>query len=230
MEIFSIARSCPLFVGFTEAEFGALLQCLAASRRRYERGGFIFSAGERPGAMGVVLAGRVHILKEDAWGNQNLLADIGGGDLFAEAIACAGIDAFPVSAVAAEDSDILLLDYQRVVHPCGSACALHSRIIENMLRILARKNLLLVDKIEHITQRTTRGKLLSYLSEQSRKCGSRAFDIPFNRQQMADYLSVERSALSAELGKMRQDGLIAFRKNHFELLPKAIEAPNGGHR
>lgn len=168
--------------------------------------------------MAAVLAGRVHIVKEDIWGNQNLLAEVSQGDLLAEAVVCAGLEKFPVSAVAVEDTEALFIDYRRIITSCRAACAFHSRLIENMLHILAKKNIRLLDKLEHITKRTTRDKVLSYLAAQAKQTHGKTCDIPFNRRQLADYLSVERSALSAELSKMREAGLIAFHKNHFELL------------
>ncbi|MDR3240196.1 MAG: Crp/Fnr family transcriptional regulator [Clostridiales bacterium] len=211
-------KNCPLFAGIAESDLKSLLACLSAKQRRYDKGNFIFSAGQRPGSVGIVLSGRVHLLKEDAWGNQNLFAEIGEGDLFAEAIVCAGVDKFPISAAAVENTETLWLDYKRVITSCTSACVFHTALIANMLRVLARKNILLVDKLEILSKRTTREKLLAYLSEQAKRNGSRAFDIPFNRQRLADYLSAERSALSAELSKMQADGLILFHKNHFQLL------------
>lgn len=211
-------NKCLLFAGILERDLEALLSCLSARKKRYGKGDFIFSEGERPARVGLVLSGAVHILKEDVWGNQNVLTKIGEGDLFGEAVVCSGAEEFPVSAVAAKDTQALFLDYRRIITSCSSACAFHSRLIENMLGILAGKNMGLLSKMEHITKRTTREKLLSYLSEQSKQRGENAFDIPFNRQELADYLSVERSALSAELSKMQADGLVEFRKNHFKLL------------
>jgi CRP-like cAMP-binding protein len=216
--IFSLIQHCPLFTGISEADLTLLLGCLTAKRQGYAKGAFIFSAGQRPDAVGIVVSGRVHIVKEDIQGNQNLIAEIRAGDLLAEAIVCAGVEKFPISAAAVEDTEMLFIDYRRIIASCTSACSFHTALIANMLRVLARKNMLLVDKLEHLTKRTTRDKLLSYLSGQAKERGSQAFDIPFNRQQLADYLSVERSALSAELSRMRDDGLIVFRKNHFEML------------
>jgi CRP-like cAMP-binding protein len=215
--IFSFVKTCPLFEGISEADLELLLACLSSRRRNYSKGNFIFSAGQRPGEVGVILTGSAHILKEDFRGNRNLLAEIRAGDLFAEGIVCAGVEKFPVSVVAQEDTDALLLDYRRIITSCRSACVFHRRLIENMLRVLARKNMLLVDKMEHITKRTTREKLLSYLARQAELNGTLEFDIPFDRRMLADYLSVDRSALSDELSKMRNAGLIAFRKNHFAL-------------
>jgi CRP-like cAMP-binding protein len=170
-----------------------------------------------------VVKGRLHIVNEDYWGNRSLLTEALPGDVFAEAAVCAGSVALPVSVVAAEGTDVLQLDYRRIITTCTSACAFHTSLVENMLKILAQKNLALVEKIEHITKRTTQKKLLSYLSEVAKHTGKGEFDIPYNRQELADYLAVERSALSAELSKMQDMGLLRFQKNHFVLLAPAGE-------
>jgi CRP-like cAMP-binding protein len=215
--IITAVKLCPLFAGIPEDDLASLLSCLAAVRRSYDKGKYIFSEGQRPETVGIVISGRVHILKEDVWGNRNLLAEISTGDMFAEAMVCAAVDELPISVVAVECTQTLQLDYKRIITTCHSACGFHSSLIANMLRVLARKNIQLVDKMEHITKRTTREKLLSYLSEQSKQGGAREFDIPFDRQRLADYLSVERSALSAELSRMQADGVISYHKNHFVL-------------
>jgi CRP-like cAMP-binding protein len=131
---------------------------------------------------------------------------------------CSGNARIPVSVVAKEETEVLFIDCKRIVTSCSSACAFHSKLIRNMLTILAQKNLQMSAKMEHITKRTTKEKLLSYLTEMARQKNSRAFDIPYNRQELADYLSVERSALSAEMSKLKQSGIIDYKKNHIEML------------
>jgi CRP-like cAMP-binding protein len=175
--------------------------------------------------VGVVLRGDVHIMQEDYWGNRTILARVDPGGLFAEAFSCSQTDELPVSVIAVEKSDVLLVDYKRIITTCSSGCAFHSKLIRNMMQILARNNILLTQKMEHITQRTTREKLFSYLSAQAKRAGSPRFVIPFDRQELADYLSVDRSALSSELGKMRAAGILSFEKNRFEFLQHA-----GSHR
>jgi CRP-like cAMP-binding protein len=211
-------RECPLFSGIAETDLSVMLTCLSAVRDKFERGKFIFSTGDRARSVGVVLKGGVHVLQEDYWGDRNILSHIGPGGLFGDAFACAGIEKLPVSAVAASETEILLIDLSRIVTTCSSACEFHTGLIKNMLRMLARKNLSLIEKIEHITRRTTRKKLLSYLSAQAKEAGSSSFDLPFNRQGMADYLAVDRSAMSAELSKMRSEGLLTYEHNHFRLM------------
>lgn len=210
-------KNCPLFSGLEEAEISTLLDCFKAEAKSCHKDDFIFTAGENLRRIGVVLSGGVNILREDFWGDRAILAHMGPGDIFGEAFACAGVEKFPVSVAAAEASEILLIDPQKMLAPCSKTCGFHSKLIDNLLRILARRNVLLVQKMEHLTRRSTREKLLSYLSTQARQAGKNIFSIPFNRQELADYLSVDRSAMSAELSKMRGEGIIDFNRNEFEL-------------
>ena len=212
-----ILKNCPLFNGIGESDLAALLGCLTAAQKICARDDFIFLAGERAGAMGVVLSGSLHIVQEDFWGRRTILTHIGTGELFGEAFAFAGLERLPVSAMAAEASEVLLLDQRKIMSPCPEACGFHSSLVGNMLRILARKNVTLVQKIEHLTRRSTREKLLAYLSSRARETGSGKFNIPFNRQELADYLAVDRSAMSNELSKMREEGMLEFNRNEFKL-------------
>ena len=165
----------------------------------------------------MVLSGSVHIVKEDFWGNRNIVTEIGPGQIFAESYACTPGAALGVSVVAAEAAAVMFMNVRRVLTTCSSACEFHSRLLRNLLSVLAEKNLRFNDKLTHMAQRTTRQKLLSYLSAESMRLGSPEFDITFNRQQLADYLSVDRSAMSGELSKMRDEGLLDFYKSHFRL-------------
>ena len=220
MNDFSVLKKSPLFYGVTDGELGSLIKCLGCSFKAYGKGESVYHAGDFAREIGLVVSGRVHILTNDAWGNSNILADTAEGETFAEAYVCGGDGALPVSVVAAEESEIMFFDFQRVTTTCSSACVFHTMLIRNMIGVFARKNIMLADKMEHITKRTTREKLLSYLSKQAALAGSGSFTIPFDRQQLADYLSVERSGLSAEMSKLKADGVIDYRKNRFELLGK----------
>ena len=215
---FTIPQNCPLFASISEDALSRMLDCLDASRKTYEKNEFIFIAGDSVCHAGIVLSGAVHVLNEDFWGRRVIMTRIVPGGLFGEAFACAGIQNLPISVMAAETSEVLFLDCGKIFTLCSSACAFHAGLLKNLTRILAEKNVILTQKLEHITQRTTREKLLAYLSEQARLAGDSAFEIPFNREELACYLSVERSAMSAELSKMRADGLLRYQKNHFELL------------
>lgn len=162
----------------------------------------------------------MHVIREDFWGKRKIVSRIDPGGLFGEAFACAGTESLPVSVMAAEDSEVLFINCRRITTPCEQVCSFHIDLSRNLALLLAEKNIALIQKMEYITQPTTREKLLAYLSEQARLAGEKTFEIPFNREELADYLSVERSAMSAELSKMRKDGLIIFRKNRFELVGK----------
>lgn len=210
-------KSCILFAGISEKEIESLLGCLNAKEINVKKGEVIFHAGDRPDYIGIVLQGKAHVVQEDYWGNRTILTDIQEGDLFGEAFSCAEAAVLPVSVLAQEDSVILLVDAKRILTVCSSACVFHARLIRNLMKIIANKNIMLTRKMEHITKKTTKEKVLSYLSACAIEKGSNSFAITFNRQEFADYLSVERSALSNTLCKMRDDGMIEFEKNKFRL-------------
>lgn len=209
---------CPLFAGIDEPELENLLACLSSVEKHYNKGDLIYIAGDRVATVGVVLSGNVHVIQEDFWGNRTILSGVEPGGMFGEAFSCAETKKLPVSVIAVQPSDVLLIDYQRIVTTCSSACVFHTGLINNMLKILAGKNIMLTQKIELLTRRTTREKLLGYLSAQAQQAGSNRFIIPFNRQELAEFLSVDRSAMSNELSKMRGDGILAYHRSQFELL------------
>ena len=208
----NVIKSSRLFRDIDDGEIEAMLSCLSVSSREYAKNEFILRAGERS-------AGAVHIIKEDFLGNRNIIAEAQPGEIFAESYACVPGAPLGVSAAAAERSEVMFMDVSRVLTVCGSACAFHARLMRNLLAVLAEKNLQFSEKLTYMTQRSTRQKLLAYLSAESLRRGAREFEIPFNRQQLADYLSVDRSALSGELSKLRGEGLLDYRKNKFTLAP-----------
>ena len=213
-----IIKQCPLFSGIEDFNLKALLACLSAVHRSYEKNEFVFSAGDATQSVGIVLLGAVHILQEDYWGNRTILANVPPGGLFGESFSCTETDRLPVSVIAVDKTEILLIDCTRIITTCSSSCTFHLALIKNMMKLLAQKNIMLTQKMEIISHRTTRERLLAYLSAQAVKAGKNRFAIPFNRQQLADFLSVERSAMSAELSRMQSDGLINTNRSEFELL------------
>jgi CRP-like cAMP-binding protein len=217
-EYYLLLGNSPLFTGIGHDDFDAMLGCLDASLRSYRKGETIYFEGDTVTEIGIVISGRLHLEKDDVWGNTYIVTEIAPPDMFAEAVVCSGTPQLPVSVIAKEASEVLFIDYKKIATTCSSACAFHSKLIRNMMSILAQKNVLMQAKMEHITKRTTKEKLLSYLMEQARQKNTKTFDIPYNRQELADYLSVERSALSAEMSKLKAEGVIDYRKNHFELL------------
>ena len=168
--------------------------------------------------VGIVLEGCVQMVREDYYGNRSILARMGPAELFGEGFACADVKTFPISVVAVEDSQVLLIDSRRITVTCANACSFHNRMIFNMLKVVANKNLVLNQKIEITSRRTTREKLMAYLLTQAKLHQSDAFTIPYDRQALADYLEVERSAMSAEISKLRRDGIIECEKSTFRLL------------
>ena len=212
-----VIRSSSLFSGVLEDELTAMLSCLNAEERDFPKEDFILRAGDTVESIGLVLSGSALVIQEDIWGNRNILSKAGPGQTFAAAFACVSGAALNVSVVAEAPVTALFLNVKRILTMCPSACAHHSRIIRNLLNELAEKNLCFSEKLTHMGQRTTRSKLMSYFSAEAQRLGQYEFDIPFSRQQLADYLGVERSGLSLELGKMRGEGIIDFHKNHFAL-------------
>ena len=206
-----------LFSGIEGAELESLLGCLQAVGRRFKKGELILAVGGKP-AVGLVREGVVQVIAEDPMGNRTIIGRMEEGDMFGEAFACAGAEKMPFSVEAAADSEILLIDVARIVVTCPAACPFHTRLIENLMAVLARKNILLGTKIRHLSRRSTRDKLLSYLSDRAREAGAREFAVPFNRQEMADYLCVDRSAMSAELSKLKTEGILDYEKNRFTFL------------
>ncbi len=217
-DYYKILKSIALFEGISEEELQNLLECLSAKVNHYNKNQMIFIHGTKVKHFGIVLSGNVQVLKEDYYGNRSIVAMIDPGMLFAEAFAFAGIKKLPISVLATTECDILFIDYDKLITNCTKVCPFHNRIIYNMLHIIASKNIILSQKIEFLSKRSTREKLLAYLLAQAQVSGKRSFAIPFNRQELADYLSVDRSAMSQELGKLRDEGILHFHKNQFELI------------
>ena len=203
----------PLFRGLTPAEWDALAQTGQLRTKTFSRHEIIFHAGSRIHEVGVVLRGSVHIENLDLWGTKTILSSVPAGQVFAETYAFCG-DAMLVDAVAAEDCEVLFVNTAAF---SGGSSAGQDKLLHNLLAVSMRKNLSLSQRIFCTTPKTVRGRLLTYFSAQTAACGRLEFDIPFNRQQLADYLNLDRSALSKELCRMRDEGLLQFEKNHFIL-------------
>ena len=215
---YSLLIHTALFRGTNEDEAKEILACLGAFEKSYSKGAIILKAGDFTDNMGLVLAGSVNMEIDDLWGNKTILGHAQVGQLFAETYACIPGEPLMVSVVAAEKCSVLFLNAAHLLTTCQSACAHHNKLIRNLLQISAGKNLALSRRSLHTSFKSIRARLLSYLSEQAKQNGSYQFSIPFNRQQLADYLSVDRSALTRELAKMKDDGLIDYDKNCFRIL------------
>ena len=213
----NILKKSQLFSGVTEDEIEAMLDCLSAELRTYQKGCYVLHQGEYLQHITVLVAGSLLIQKDDFWGNRSIINKIGVGEMFGEAYVAPGSEALLNDVIATEDSAIIFFDVHKILTACSSACRFHSMVIQNLFYAISVKNRSLVQKLGHMSKRTTREKLLSYLSEQAKKQGVSSFEIPFNRQQLADFLSVDRSAMSNELCKLRDEGLLSFERNRFQL-------------
>lgn len=214
----AILKKSLLFKGMSEQDLLSMLNCLSATVKDYHKDECVWLSGDQVKQVGLVLGGEVLIIKDDLYGNRSVLSNVCEGDLFGEAFSCAGIKSLPVSVITVSRSTIMLIDYQRIINTCSNTCVFHMKLIKNMLKILADKNIMLTQKINNMSQRTTREKLLSYLADASTRANSRVFKIPFNRQELADYLCVDRSAMSSELGKLKAEGIIDFARSEFKFL------------
>lgn len=217
-DFFDILRECPLFDRIGDESLKEMLGCLNAKERSYKKGDVVFAEGDKAKYLGIVLEGSVQLVRVDYYGNRSILTNIEPPQLFGEAFACAGMKSLPVDAVAATDTRILLLDAQRIARPCGNACPCHGQTILNLLHIVAKKNLVLHQKIEITSKRSTREKLMTYLLLQAKKAKSHTFTVPYDRQELADYLEVDRSGLSAEISKLRNEKVLECRRSTFTLL------------
>ena len=205
-----------IFKGMSDSEADAAMKALAAAEHSFAKDAIILHAGDTTDVMGLVLEGSVRIESNDVWGNRTILSHVEAGQVFAETYALLKDEPLLVDAVANQDSRVLLLNMGSIGRANDSS-AWRLRLISNMLSISMQKNLMLSGRIFHTSPKSIRGRVMSYLNSISLQTGSSEFDIPFDRQQLADYLNVERTALSKELGKMQSDGLIRVRKNHFKL-------------
>lgn len=213
-----ILEKSPLFDGICLEDLSVMLGCIGGRRLTVSKGQYVCREGDPATHVGMVLRGAVRLEREDYYGNRSIVAIIGPSELFGETYACAGITSLPISVVADEDSTVLLMDCRRITTTCSSACSFHNRVIFNLLRLVAEKNLVFDQKIQITSKRTTREKLMAFLMNQAKLQGRSSFTIPFDRQELADYLEVDRSGLSAEISKLRKEKLIESDKNHFTLL------------
>ncbi len=213
-----ILRRCPLFRGIEDGDLTKMLTCLGARVGEFDKKYTILAEGTRAKYIGIMLSGSAQIVRNDYYGNRSILSEIAAPDVFGEAFACAELPAIPASVIANEPSVVMLIDCGHILHTCGNNCGFHQQLIFNLMKDLAEKTLLFHQKIEITAQRTTRDKLMTYLMLRAKKEGSSSFEIPFDRLELADYLEVDRSGLSAEIGKLRREGIIDCEKNRFRLL------------
>ena len=211
-------KKCGLFEEIEEENLTAMLDCLGAKVFSVKKDMTIFCEGTPAKYIGLILSGAVQMVQDDFYGNRSIVTSIGENGLFGESFACAGITSLPVSFIASKDCEIMLIDCKRITYTCCNSCSFHKQVIFNLLHLVARKNLDFHQKIEITSKRSTKEKLMTYLLSVAKQTGSSSFTIPYDRQALADYLGVERSAMSAEIGKLRKEGIIECQKSHFTIL------------
>jgi CRP/FNR family transcriptional regulator, dissimilatory nitrate respiration regulator len=216
----NVLENVSLFNSIQKTEINDILNCLDSSTKSYTKNQIIIREGMEISNLGIVIDGSVQVIREDIMGNRMIVASLSTGEIFGETFACAGIEASPVSVIADEPSIILWISIRRIVTPCSTSCGFHSQLIMNLLKILAKKNLYLNNKMELLSKRSIREKIVSYLVEQANQHKTSVFDIPLNRNEMADYLCIDRSAMSRELSKLKDEGVLDYHKNSFRFLKK----------
>ena len=211
-------KKCPLFYNIEEQDLLRMLTCLGAEIIKYDKKDTVFAEGSEVKDIGVLLSGEAQSVRYDYYGNKSIINKIDPTEVFGEAFACAESKSLPISIVAIDKSEIMLINCSHILHTCSNNCGFHQQLIFNLMKDLATKTILFHQRIEITSKRSTREKLMAYLMLQSKKTGRSSFEISFDRQELADYLEVERSGLSAEIGKLKKEGVIEVTKNRFELL------------
>lgn len=211
-------QSMPMFYGIEEKNMETILNCMNAYIREHKKDQYIILCEDEVEVVGIILSGKVQMIREDLWGNKTLLVSMGKGELFGETFACGAHRNATVSFLAPTDAKIIFLSFGHIMHTCSMACKFHHRLIENMVTLIASKNISLMDKVDILSKKTLRDKISTYLLQQAGKQNSTYFDVPFGRVQLAEYLCADRSALTRELSTMRDEGLIEYDKNSFHIL------------
>ena len=214
----NVLKNCPLFFDVTDDNIITMLGCLKARTDIFDKNYTVLSEASPAKYIGIVLSGSVQITQTDYYGNRSILCNLFEGELFSEAFSCMKMPSMPVSVIANERSEIMFIDCNHILHTCQKGCPFHQQLIYNLVKVLALKTVMLQQKIEVISKRTTREKLLTYLTICAKKNNKNSFKIPFNRQELADYLEVDRSGLSAEISKLRKDGILECKRNYFKFL------------
>lgn len=213
-----VLKRTKLFAGIANDEIASMLLCLDAQVHHYKKGEYVLREGEHLSNIMILVGGRLHIQKDDYWGNRSILEQISMGEMFGEAYIAPESEPLLNDVVAAEDSVVMFFNAKQIITTCSSACRFHTMVVQNLFFSISEKNRKVVRKLSHMSKRSIREKLISYLSEEATRQNSSSFAIPFNRQQLADFLFVDRSAMSNELSKMRKEGLLEFERNCFKLL------------
>ena len=214
-----ILKQVAIFQNVSEKNILSMLKCLEAYEQVYTKNDILLLAGDKVSSVGIIVDGSAQIVKEDIMGNRNIVSEISIADMFGEAFACANVAKSPVTVLTTTGCKVMYIRFNRIVTTCSSSCGFHTKLISNMLSLIAQKNIFLNNKIDILSQRSTREKLMAYFSMQMQKTGTNKFRIPFSRDELADFLCVNRSALSRELSNMKQENILDFDRNEFEVYP-----------
>jgi CRP-like cAMP-binding protein len=221
---YPVLKNCSLFRRIGEDEFGHLMKCLGAQVKSCRSGEYIFFSGDEVNSIGIVLTGKIEIMKENLAGNKHIVAILGPSDMFAEGIVCTVKRISPVTVQVMEDAEILFIPYEKIIKSCGNSCIFHISLIQNMMVVLGEKNVNLNRKLELLALKGMREKLASYLLSLSNEFGSNMFTMIPNRTELADYLNVSRTSMCRELARMKEEGLIDYYGSSFKLLDKKMLA------
>lgn len=211
-------KTSPVFFGMSDNELKGLLECFNARVRKYEKEEMIIRQGDIISNIYLILDGAVNIEKDSYWGRRIIISRLGKNENLALSFVGSKNVESSVDAITVDETLVLILGYEKCTSMCQNACTRHKVLINNLFQILSKENIELIQKIENVSQKTIRDKLLTYLSNEAQKNHSNNFNIKFNRQDLADYLNVDRSAMSFELSKLQKEGLLKYNKNNFELL------------
>ena len=216
-EIVRQISNYPLFEGISKQDIQEMIQCMGGFCRTYQKSEILILEKSEIKNIGLIIQGSVYIMKEDVWGNQVLITKLGPAEIFGETFVCGSVRSAKVSFIAAEDTEVLFLPFHKVIGVCNLSCVFHHRLIENMMKAVADKNVKLMEKIEVTSKKTLRDKIITYLLQEKERFGSDIFTIPMGRQELADYLCADRKAPARELSLMKKDGLLEFEKRKFHL-------------
>lgn len=215
-----VLKNNKLFEGINEPDIFSMLKCLNSHTEIYPKGDFIFLSGESKPRVGIIISGETQVLKENILGDSMIVGSFGIGEMFGETFACMRMKEMPVTVIASEKCEILFIDIDSVIHTCKSACSFHRQLISNLLKVIAEKNIFLNQKMSYITHKTIRGRLEAYFYDMIEQNGSYTVTLPYNRNELADFLCTDRSAMSRELSKMKTEGIIAVNKKTITWLKK----------
>lgn len=213
-----VLKKCPLFLEIEEKSLLRMLVCLGAKTKTFDKKNSIIDEGDPARNIAILLSGKANVIGIDYYGNRNIISRVLPSDIISEDFACAEVDSVPITVVAEDICEVMFIDCSHIMHTCQNNCGFHGQMIFNLMKNLAKKSVSFQEKIEITSKRTTREKLLAYLEIESKKAGKRTFEIPFDRQELSDYLEVNRSGLSAEISKLRDEGVLESHKRSFKLL------------